>query len=86
MKKGNDRRRGVTVLALLALAAGDRALKQHVNPATAKSPAATAPGRAAAEEAHPSFLYGRITTVDAVTYEGRLRWGGGEEAFWGERC
>ena len=72
-----------TVLVLLALAAGYRALRQDVNPATA-SPAATAPIATAAEEAHPSLLYGRITTVDGVTYEGRLRWGGGEEAFWGD--
>lgn len=28
------------------------------------------------------FLYGRISTVDGATFEGRLRWGGGEEAFW----
>jgi len=28
------------------------------------------------------FLYGRIDTVDGATFEGRLRWGGGEEAFW----
>src|SRR5687767_2631643 len=73
-----------TVLVLLVLAAGYRALKQDVNPATAMSPAATAPTATAAEEAHPSFLYGRITTIDGVTYEGRLRWGGGEEAFWGD--
>ena len=73
-----------TVLVLLALAAAYRALTQDVNPATAMSPAATARASAASEEAHPSFLYGRITTVDGVTYEGRLRWGGGEEAFWGD--
>jgi hypothetical protein len=72
-----------TVLVLLAIVAGYWALKQDVNLATMTSPAATAP-TAAAEEAHPSFLYGRITTVDGVTYEGRLRWGGGEEAFWGD--
>ncbi len=28
-------------------------------------------------------LYGRVTTYDGTTYEGPLRWGGGEEAFWG---
>ena len=39
------------------------------------------PTATTAEEAHQSFLYGRITTVDGVTYEGRLRWGGDEEAF-----
>jgi hypothetical protein len=73
-----------TVLVLLALAAGYQALKQDVAPGTATSPAGTAQTATAAEEAHPSFLYGRIATVDSVTYEGRLRWGGGEEAFWGD--
>ena len=33
-------------------------------------------------EVHPGFLYGRITAVDDITYEGRLRWGGDQEAFW----
>ncbi|HEX9671564.1 MAG TPA: hypothetical protein VGC93_19000, partial [Thermoanaerobaculia bacterium] len=37
---------------------------------------------AATEEAHPGFLYGRITTDAGTTYEGRLRWGGDQEAFW----
>jgi hypothetical protein len=66
------------------LAVGYRALKQNVKPATARSPAASTPSATPAEAAHPSFLYGRITTVDGVTYEGRLRWGDGEEAFWGD--
>ena len=30
------------------------------------------------------FLYGRITTVIGTTYEGRLRWGGDQEAFWSD--
>lgn len=72
-----------TVLVLLALAAGYRALEQEVEPAAATSPAVTPPTAAVAEDAHQSFLYGRITTIDGVTYEGRLRWGGDEEAFWG---
>jgi hypothetical protein len=33
---------------------------------------------------HPSFLYGRITTVDGETYQGRIRFGGDQEAFWGD--
>jgi hypothetical protein len=73
-----------TVLLLLGIVAGYRALKQDVNPPTAMPPAAIAPTPATADEAHPSFLYGLITTVDGLTYEGRLRWGGGEEAFWGD--
>lgn len=30
------------------------------------------------------FLYGRVTTLDGAVYEGRLRWGGSEEAFWSD--
>jgi hypothetical protein len=41
------------------------------------------PAPAAEAETHRSLLYGRITTADGATYEGRLRWGGDEEAFWG---
>lgn len=39
---------------------------------------------AAAHEARPDVLYGRITAVVGGTYEGRLRWGGDQEAFWGD--
>ena len=81
-----------TVLVLLALAAGYRALKQDAAPAAAASPATTPSTPPAPAETHPApenhqgFLYGRITTVDGATYEGRLRWGeeGGQEAFWGD--
>jgi len=38
---------------------------------------------ASSSGAHHGFLYGHITTVDGATYAGRLRWGGSEEAFWG---
>jgi hypothetical protein len=73
-----------TVLVLLFLGGGYLALKRNVDPATAESPAAIAPTATSAAEAHPSFLYGRIITVDGVTYEGRLRFGGVEEAFWSD--
>jgi hypothetical protein len=79
-----------TVLVLLALTAGYMALHQDVHPAAATSPAttpSTAPAAGEthpAAEAHPGFLYGRITTVDGASYEGRLRWGGDQEAFWGD--
>jgi hypothetical protein len=66
-----------SVLVLLALAAGYRALEQ------ATPPPVTPPAAMPEEEAHQSFLYGCITAVDGVAYEGRLRWGGDEEAFWG---
>ncbi len=85
------------VLVLLALAAGYRALERYVGRAAAASPATTstspaitptppaiAPSTATATAADQGFLYGRITTVDGATYEGRLRWGRGEEAFWSD--
>ena len=78
----------VLLVLVLALAAGRRALEQGGDPAAAPSPAIT-PSAAAAEtrpaaEIHQGFLHGRITTVDGATYEGRLRWGGDQEAFWGD--
>jgi hypothetical protein len=45
---------------------------------------AAAPALAAEASSDTSgFLYGRITTRDGDTYEGRLRWSD-EEAFWGD--
>jgi hypothetical protein len=40
------------------------------------------PEGAAGEAAHPAFLHGRVTTLDGATFEGRLRFGGNEEALW----
>jgi hypothetical protein len=79
-----------TVLVLIALAAGLRSRRQGVPPAPAASSAVTpsttpaAAGIDPAAETYQGFLYGRITTIDGATYEGRLRWGRGEEAFWGD--
>jgi hypothetical protein len=69
----------VTALAFLALAlvVRDAALDQNVEPAAPTPLAITA-------EVHPGFIYGRITDVGGATYEGRLRWGGDQEAFWGD--
>jgi hypothetical protein len=71
-----------TVLVLLAIAVCYRAFEQDVEPAAVTSLANTPP--TASAEAHPSLLYGRVTTRKGDTYKGRLRWGGGEEAFWGD--
>ncbi len=75
-----------TVLALLVVAVGYRALKQEVRPAESATRSITlaATETHPAPETHQGFLYGRITTTDGDTYEGRLRWGGDEEAFWGD--
>jgi hypothetical protein len=74
-----------TGIVLLALAGGYRAFHRDARPAAATAPST----RLAAPEASPAgtspdFLYGRITTVEGANYEGRLRWGDGEEAFWGD--
>ena len=45
--------------------------------AIARSPATSA-------AADKGFLYGRVTTRSGDAYEGRLRFGGDEEAFWGD--
>ena len=83
------------VLTLFALAVGYRALEQAIEPAAATSsvitpsvitPSTPTPPSAPALEGenHEAFLYGRITTHGGTTYEGRLRWGDDEEAFWGD--
>jgi hypothetical protein len=72
-----------TVVVLLAVAAGYRALNQHVQPAPATS-SRIIPSTTPTEEIHQGLLYGRITTIDKATYEGRLRWGRDQEAFWGD--
>lgn len=76
------------VLGAVAVAVGYRTLRPRggAEQALAGTPEAAAAGAAATpeDEAHSSFLYGRITTIEGTTYEGRLRWGGGQEAFWGD--
>lgn len=77
-----EKRMTAIVITVLVLAAGYQALEQDVDSTAASSPVIP-PLTTAAAEAHPSFLYGRVTTYDGATYEGRLCWGGDEEAFWG---
>ena len=80
---------GIAATVLLFLA-GHRALEQDGDPTAATSSAITPsippppPEIHPPPETHQGFLYGRITTADGATYEGRLRWGGDEEAFWGD--
>ena len=81
--ESHDRRRGDRHRARPSrprLAAAHWVREQDVDRAAAPSSAITT----STEEDHQSFLYGRITTNDGATYEGRLRWGGDEEAFWGD--
>lgn len=74
----------LVLLILFGLAAGRRALVQSAEPSAAKPPALPASPPALADEGQQGFLYGRVITFGGATYEGRLRWGGGEEAFWGD--
>src|SRR5688572_29089278 len=72
----------VTALVVLVIVARYPALEQDVESAAAAAPASTA--SASSAEVRAGFLYGRIITVDDSSYEGRLRWGGDQEAFWGD--
>src|SRR5688572_2535989 len=76
----------VTATVLLALVVRTVDLEQYVEPdaATSTAIAPSTPAAPPAADAHAGFLYGRITTVDGDTYEGRLRWGRDQEAFWGD--
>lgn len=87
MKKGTIARAafaGVVILILLAIAIGYSAFDANFGTDTS-TPPVIAPA-SAIEEAHPSFLYGRVAIAGGATYEGRLRWGRGrgQEAFWGD--
>jgi hypothetical protein len=68
-----------TALILLVLVVSIRylALERDIEPVASAPPTI-------ATEIHPGFLYGRVTDVDGVVYEGRLRWGGDQEAFWND--
>ncbi|TAK10998.1 MAG: hypothetical protein EPO35_12880 [Acidobacteria bacterium] len=77
---------GLVVLAVLGRLGYALATETVTHPGAEPDPiAATTPAdQEALAKANPGFLYGRVTTDDGVAYEGRLRWGGGEEAFWGD--
>jgi hypothetical protein len=68
----------LVLLALVACAP----TRDDVEPAAPNSPGITPSTSAAGIER--GFIYGRITDVDGPTYEGRLRWGRDQEAFWGD--
>jgi hypothetical protein len=74
------------LLFLLLLAVRYTADEQGVERTGVTAPATNSLALPAepATEAHQGFLYGRITTIDGGTHEGRLRWGRDQEAFWGD--
>ena len=75
MMRAVIRGEAVAALAVLGLACG-RVAEEDVDPVTT-TPAAAAAG------AHEGLIYGRVTMENGDVYEGRLRWGGDEEALWG---
>ena len=80
---------GVVAIVLIVLLAlvGQRILKraweQALETTVEISPAATAQTEETLE-AYDGFIFGRVTAGDGTIYEGRLRFGGDEEAFWGD--
>ena len=73
----------VTLALLLALASGRLLFHQGLDSAAPSPPSASRLAGAPAQETRPGTLYGRVTAHDGTAYEGRLRFGGDEEAFWG---
>ena len=73
----------VALLVALGLVAARLLRNVDVN-ADATASAAVPRSPATSVEAHRGFLYGRVTTHGGAAYEGRLRFGGDEEAFWGD--
>jgi len=73
----------VVVLLALILVFRNRALERNVADRTT-APAIALPTTAPGADVHSGFIYGRVITGDGTTHEGRLRWGGDQEAFWGD--
>lgn len=83
------------LIVLIAVALGYRALNHDAQPPAIESPeippsttlgtnAPTKSPTQAPARTYQGFLYGRVTSGDGIVYEGRLRFGDGEEAFWGD--
>jgi hypothetical protein len=72
----------IVIVVLLVLLARPRTAKQNLR--REAEPAVPASTPEAASAAHQGFIFGRVTAVDGAVYEGRLRFGGDEEAFWGD--
>lgn len=73
---------GAMLVVAGVLALRGTAQRSSVEPALVTSPSIVSSEPATASD--QGFLYGRITAVDGTMYEGRLRWGRDQEAFWGD--
>jgi len=70
------------LLAASVLLLRDRPSVREAAPAPAAVTTSAAPSSEGVDSR--GFLYGRVRTLAGRTYEGRLRWGGDQEAFWGD--
>ena len=73
---------GAACVSLVLLAVACDPAQEHDTEPTA--PISSATPSTSAADVQRGFIYGRITDVDGPTYEGRLRWGRNQEAFWGD--
>ncbi len=71
----------IGVVALLVDRGADRTDREAVVPRRPELPATAAEHES---EDHQGFLYAHVTANDGSTFEGRVRFGGDEEAFWGD--
>jgi hypothetical protein len=69
----------LALLVAAALGIGYGSLQENAGSEPVRPPRAVASDASA----HESLLYGRVTTADGTVYQGRLRWGGDQEALWG---
>lgn len=71
---------------ILALGCLDRSVPEDSGGAApgARATSQSSPSSQPVAHAHSGFLYGRVIVDGGTTYEGRLRWGGDQEAFWGD--
>lgn len=76
----------VVGLSLAFLIPAPAARNDPREPASPTPPAnrPATPAIATVANANSGFLYGRITDAAGTFYEGRLRWGGDQEAFWSD--
>ena len=72
------------VMLLAVVLAGNHGAVEGKVDAPAPVPVEDTSPPAPVEHAGEGFLFGRVTTEEGTTYVGRLRFGGDEEAFWGD--
>lgn len=82
MRSGNTLRVALAAALVLAAALAFRVVLTNLTPVR-EVPGGGSPVEAG-KAAHPSLLYGRVTMSSGAVYEGRLRFGGDQEAFWGD--